>query len=52
MFRLPWLKEKNYPRGCFPIHLSKSCALHFFEVENKQSMPSNLPEEMEEQIIA
>ena len=22
MFRLPWLNEKNYPHGCFPIHLS------------------------------
>ena len=37
MFRFPWLNEKNYPRDCFPIHLSKSWALHFFEIENKQN---------------
>ena len=23
------LNEKNCPRGCFLIHLSKTCALHF-----------------------
>ena len=51
MFRLTWLNEKNYPRDCLPIHLSKTCTLHFFEIENKQNMPSSLPEEMEEQII-
>ena len=39
MFRLPWLNEKNCPFGCFPIHLSKTCALHFLQIENKQNMP-------------
>ena len=52
MFYLPWLNEKNYPRGCVPIHLSRLCAFHFFEIENKQNMLQNLPEEMKEQIIA
>ena len=34
MFRLPWLNEKNYPRGCSPIHV-RLCTLNFFEIENK-----------------
>ena len=52
MFRLPLLNKKYYPRGCSPIHLNRLCALHFSEIENKQNMPQNLPEEMEEQAIA
>ena len=52
MFRLPLLNERNYPRGCSPIHLSRLCALHFSEIENKQNILQNLPEEMEEQAIA
>ena len=38
MFCLSWLKEKNYPRDFFPVHVSKSRALHVFEIENKQNM--------------
>ena len=36
---LAMTERKNYPHCCFPIHLSRLCALHFFEIENKQNMP-------------